>query len=70
MLELVRSNDPVQISLLMAMLEEAGIEAVLLDSNMSVLEGSLGILPRRVMILADDLPRAQDVLAELERRDP
>jgi hypothetical protein len=35
-----------------------------LDQNMSIIEGSLGILPRRIMVATDDAPAARRVLAE------
>lgn len=66
MVELVRTNDPVQISLLMGRLAEAGIEAVVFDGHASAIEGSIGILPRRIMVIDDDLERARAVLAELD----
>ena len=46
MRELVRTNDPVLISAIEALLKGAGIRIMVLDQNMSVLEGSLGMLPR------------------------
>jgi len=58
MRELLRSNDVARISWIEALLADAGIEAVVLDVHMSVLEGTLGILPRRVMVAADDYSRA------------
>jgi hypothetical protein len=48
--ELVRTNDPVLISFLEALLKSEGIVHIVLDQNMSILDGSLGILPRRVMV--------------------
>lgn len=50
MRELMRINDPVLISYVDALLRGAGFEPVFLDRNMSVLEGSLGILPCRVLV--------------------
>jgi len=50
--EILRTNDAVLVSAVEALLEGAGIPHLVLDRNMSVLEGSIGILPRRV--LADD----------------
>jgi hypothetical protein len=47
-----------------SLLDGAGLHYVLLDTNMSVLEGSLGILPQRVMVAEEDLPRARLVLHE------
>jgi hypothetical protein len=48
--EILRTNDPVLVSAVEALLNGAGIPHVVLDGNMSVLEGSLGILPRRIMV--------------------
>lgn len=48
--ELVRTNDIVLVSAVQALLDGAGIAHVVLDGNMSVLEGSIGILPRRILV--------------------
>jgi len=64
MRELLRSNDLVRISWIQALLSDGGIEIIVLDTHMSVLEGSLGILPRRVMVSVDDLSRARWILRE------
>jgi len=63
MKELLRTNDLVLISFVRALLDEAGIEALYLDHHMS-LEGSLGALPRRILVAEDDLPRARRILGE------
>ena len=60
--ELLRSNDPVFISYIEALLTESDIHYVIMDQNMSVVEGSLGILPRRILVHKDDLRRACSVL--------
>jgi tRNA1(Val) A37 N6-methylase TrmN6 len=62
MKELVRSNDPVFISWLMAALDDAGIHALLLDQHISAVEGSLGILPRRILVPDDALDAAKAVI--------
>jgi hypothetical protein len=69
MIELLRSNDPVLISFADALLNEAGIEHAVVDQNMSVMEGSLGILPRRMMVARDRHENARRILIEagLER---
>ncbi len=69
MIELLRSNDPVLISFAEALLKEAGIEHATLDQNMSVMEGSLGILPRRMLVAREQHAAARRILAEagLER---
>jgi len=71
--ELVRTNDLVLISFIEALLRDGGIEALVVDQNMSVIEGSLGVLPRRVLVSGEDLDRAREILesagvgAELEK---
>jgi len=62
--EIIRTNDPVLVSAIEALLKGAGIHHVVLDQNMSVLEGSLGILPRRVLVGEDDAARARQVLMD------
>jgi hypothetical protein len=64
MLEIVRSNDPVELSWTRAVLEEHGIECVLLDAYMSVVEGSIGAIPRRLMVADADETAARAILAE------
>lgn len=62
MRELMRINDPVLISYVDALLRGEGFNPIFLDRNMSVLEGSLGILPCRVMINEDDWPAARRLI--------
>jgi hypothetical protein len=61
--ELLRSNDPVLLSWVEALLADARIDAVLLDMHTSVIEGSISAIPRRVMIVDDDdYPAARLIL--------
>jgi hypothetical protein len=62
--EIVRTNDPVLITAIEALLAGAGIKYMVLDQNMSVLEGSIGMLPRRVMVGEDSEQSARRVLQE------
>lgn len=64
MKELIRANDPVLLSFAVSLLEDAGIDHLLLDGHMSVLEGSLGILQRRILVDEDDLARAHRLLTD------
>ena len=64
MRELIRTNDAVLVSAVGALLEGAGIRHFVLDQNMSVLEGSLGILPRRLLVAEDDVSAARRLLQE------
>lgn len=65
--ELTRSNDPVFISFLVAQLSGEGVEAIVLDSHASVMEGSISAIQRRVMLISEDLPTAEIILAEAEK---
>ncbi|MDE2581130.1 MAG: DUF2007 domain-containing protein [Rhodospirillales bacterium] len=60
----IASNEPVRLSFLMALLADAGIEAVLLDQHASVMDGSIGAIPRRVAVADADVARAQRLLRE------
>jgi hypothetical protein len=62
--ELVRTNDSVLVSAVQALLEGAAIPHVVLDQNMSIVEGSLGILPRRVLVSDDHLKAARRLLED------
>lgn len=64
MQEIVRTNDAVLISAIEALLKSADIPCFVADQNMSVMEGSLGFLPRRILVADDDGPRATQLLAE------
>jgi Putative prokaryotic signal transducing protein len=62
--ELVRTNDAVLVSAIQALLDAAQIPHILLDQNMSVLEGSLGVLPRRILVADDHAAAARRLLDE------
>jgi hypothetical protein len=58
------SNDLVRLSFLNALLHDAGIACVLLDGNVSSVEGSIGAIPRRLAVAEADAARARQVLTE------
>lgn len=64
MIELVRTNDAVVISFIESLLRDAGIAFLVADQNMSVLDGSIGILPRRVLVTEDDIQEARRLLSD------
>lgn len=64
MRELLRTNDPVLVSFVEALLNEQEIDHLVLDTNMSILEGSIGILPRRIMVAEAQLSRARALLSD------
>lgn len=64
MRELIRTNDAVLVSAVVALLESAGIRPLVFDQNMSVLEGSIGIFPRRILVGEDELNMARRLLED------
>lgn len=64
MKELLRTNDPVIISVVTSMLKEMGIAHMIADENMSILEGSLGVIPRRLLVDEERLAQARDLMKE------
>lgn len=61
---LLQTNDPVLLSFVASLLADANVEAVVFDANISMVEGSIGVFPRRVMVHEDDVGRARHVLWE------
>ncbi|MEP9349904.1 DUF2007 domain-containing protein [Xanthobacter sp. KR7-225] len=64
MRELARTNDMVLLSAMEALLEAADIGHMVADAHISALEGSIGILPRRLLVVDDDAPRARRLLVD------
>jgi hypothetical protein len=64
MIEILRTNDLVLITAVEALLKSAQIPVFVADQHMSTLEGSLGFLPRRVLVEADEHIRARRLLRE------
>ena len=64
MIELVRTNDAVIISFVESLMRDAGIACFVADQNMSILEGSIGLLQKRVMVDADQADAASRILRD------
>ncbi len=64
MRELVRTNDAVLISAIEALLKGANIAHMVVDQNMSLLEGSIGIFPRRILVNDDEIEAACRLLED------
>ncbi|HEY5598107.1 MAG TPA: DUF2007 domain-containing protein [Kiloniellales bacterium] len=62
MREILRSNDVVKLSWVQALLTDAGIDTVLLDVHMSIVEGSIGAIPRRLAVIDEDYVEAVRIL--------
>lgn len=64
MRELVRTNDAVLISAIEALLKGADIPHMVVDQNMSVMEGSIGIFPKRILVGDDEIDDARRLLED------
>ena len=60
----VKTNDAVLLSFAQAVLRDAGITSIVFDGHASVMDGSLGILPRRLMVADEDFTEAERLLRE------
>ncbi|MBF0368714.1 MAG: DUF2007 domain-containing protein [Magnetococcales bacterium] len=64
MVELLRTNNPVELGWAQMILESAGIAAQVFDLNINFLEGNIGAFPRRLMVSEGERFRAEAVLRE------
>ena len=69
MIELLRTNDAVVLSFVQSLLKDAGIDCLVADQNMSILDGSIGILPRRFMVQDEDVEEARKLLSDARIRN-
>lgn len=64
MQDVLKTNDPVRLSFALALLREAGMNPVVMDEHISLMEGSIGVFPRRVLVADDDAPEARAILKD------
>ena len=62
--EILRTNDPTAVSFATALLKAEDIECFVMDVHMSILEGSIGVLPRRMLVSREDAFRARAILRD------
>ncbi|TCD13527.1 DUF2007 domain-containing protein [Oricola cellulosilytica] len=62
--ELLRTNNPVTLSFVESLMREAGIGVLVADQNMSIVEGSLGVIPRRILVESDRLDQARRIVRD------
>lgn len=65
MKELLRTNDPVRLSWVTAVLKDAGVETLVFDAHASIVEGSILAIERRIMVADDDFSRATRLLQDV-----
>ena len=61
----LKSNNPVVLSYAGDLLSQAGIESVVFDTHASIMDGSMAMVPRRLMVLDEDHPRAEALLRQV-----
>lgn len=66
MKEIVRTNDPALLSFVQSLLSDAGVEHLLTDQHASVMDGSIGALPRRILVADDDFDNARRIMREAD----
>ena len=64
MRELIRTNDAVLLSFAESLMKDVGIHCLIADQAMSILEGSLGLLPRRFLVEEDRADQARRILID------
>ena len=64
MLEIIRTNDVVILSLAQSLMKDAGIHCMIADQSMSVLEVSLGLLPGRLLVDEERAEEARRILTD------
>jgi hypothetical protein len=62
--DLIRTNDPVLVSFVESLMRDAGIGCLVADSGMSILEGSVGIIPRRILVDAEMASQARRIVID------
>lgn len=64
MREILKTNNPVELNFAEVVLADAGIHSFVFDDHMSVTDGSMVILPRRLMVVDGDEERARAILRD------
>ncbi|MBW8282410.1 MAG: DUF2007 domain-containing protein [Rhizobium sp.] len=62
--EIIRTNDAVLLSFAQSLMKDAGISCMIADQAMSILEGSLGMLPRRLLVESGRADEARTILTD------
>ena len=60
----LKTNNPVLLNYAEVLLKDAGLEAVVFDGEASIMDGSTGMLPRRLMVADEDFARAEGILRD------
>ena len=62
MIAVLKTVNPATLNFAQAVLKEADIPFFVMDQNVSIIEGSIGIIPRRLMVVDEDAQDAREAL--------
>lgn len=61
---IIKTTDPLMVSFVIDLLDQEGVKAFEFDQNFSVMDGSIGIIPRRIMVIDEEMNKARKLLRE------
>ena len=64
MIAILKTVNPATLNFAQAVLKEADIPFFVMDQNVSIVEGSIGIMPRRLMVVDEDAEDAREALTD------
>lgn len=64
MIAVIKTNNPVILSYARSILNDEGIDCYVADTHASIIEGSIGAIPQRLMVLEDDAEEARKALSK------
>ena len=64
MIAILKTVNPATLNFAQAVLKEAGIPFFIMDQNVSIIEGSIGVIPRRVMVVDEDAEDAREAMVD------
>lgn len=63
---IIATNNPVTLNFAEAVLKSEGIPSFILDQHQSLIDGSIGIIPRRLCVVDEDYDEAIELLEQAE----
>lgn len=64
MIAIIKTNNTVTLSYAQSVLNDHDIGSFIADTHASILDGSIGAIPRRLMVLGEDVIEAKEILAK------
>jgi len=61
---ILKTVNPATLNFAQAVLKEADIPFFVMDQNVSIIEGSIGVIPRRVMVVDEDAKDARQAMID------